>query len=81
MRTAGATAWYVRNHSANNADVLTLCRNEDLRQVQLAVNGSELITQMLVKEGEQVKKGQMLATQDTDKLTHSFNMQQVQMAS
>jgi HlyD family secretion protein len=60
-----AGAAYFGNHRAANADTLTLYGNVDIRQVQLAFNGSERIAQMLVKEGDQVKKGQLLATLDT----------------
>jgi HlyD family secretion protein len=60
-----ASAWYFGNHRAANGDTLTLYGNVDIRQVQLAFNGSERIAQMLVKEGDPVKKGQLLATLDT----------------
>jgi len=62
---AAGTAWYVGNHRAKSADALTLYGNVDIRQVQLAFNGSERIAQMLVKEGDPVKKGQLLAMLDT----------------
>jgi len=60
-----AGAWYFGSHRAANNDTLTLYGNVDIRQVQLAFNGSERIAQMLVKEGDPVKKGQLLATLDT----------------
>lgn len=79
---ASATAaWYFGNHRKNGADVLTLYGNVDIRQVQLAFNGSERITQMLAKEGDRVKKGQLLATLDTDRLSHNVDMQRAQLAS
>ena len=56
---------YFGNHRAANGDTLTLYGNVDIRQVQLAFNGSERIAKMLVKEGDPVKKGQLLATLDT----------------
>ena len=40
---------------------LLLYGNVDIREAQLAFNGSEHISQILVQEGEQVKKGQLLA--------------------
>jgi HlyD family secretion protein len=58
-------AAYFGNHRAANGDTLTLYGNVDIRQVQLAFNGSERIAQMLVKEGDPVTKGQLLATLDT----------------
>ena len=60
---------------------LTLYGNVDIRQVQLAFNGSERIARMLVKEGEPVKQGQLLATLDTVRLAHNVDLQQAQVAS
>lgn len=60
-----AGAAYFGNHRAANGDTLTLYGNADIRQVQLAFNGSERIAQMLAKEGDPVKKGQLLAMLDT----------------
>lgn len=42
---------------------LTLFGNIDIRQVELSFREPERIAQILVKEGEQVKAGQLLATQ------------------
>ena len=81
LGASGAAAWYFGNHRANNADTLTLYGNVDIRQVQLAFNGSERIAQMLVKEGDPVRKGQSLATLDTDRLAHNVELQQAQVAS
>lgn len=61
---AAAASWHFGNHRTTNADTLTLYGNVDIRQVQLAFNGSERIATMLVKEGGLVKKGQLLATLD-----------------
>lgn len=81
LGTSGTAAWYFGNHRASSANVLTLYGNVDIRQVQLAFNGSERIARMLVKEGESVRKGQLLATLDTDRLGHNVDMQQAQLAS
>lgn len=64
LTAAGAAVWYFASHRPNSVDVLTLYGNVDIRQVQLAFNGSERIAKMLVKEGDSVKKGQLLATLD-----------------
>jgi HlyD family secretion protein len=64
LSAAGAATWYFASHRAKSTDALTLYGNVDIRQVQLAFNGSERIAQMLVKEGDPVKKGQLLATLD-----------------
>ncbi len=49
---------------------LVLYGNVDIRQVALAFNGNERIADMLVQEGDKVKKGQLLATLDTLRLSH-----------
>ncbi|MCL5099065.1 MAG: efflux RND transporter periplasmic adaptor subunit, partial [Candidatus Omnitrophica bacterium] len=47
---------------------LVLSGNVDIRQVQLAFNGNERISSMLVQEGDRVKAGQLLATLETQRL-------------
>ncbi len=47
---------------------LTLQGNVDIRQVDLAFNASGRIAEMLVKEGDRVKAGQLLASIDTTRL-------------
>ena len=47
---------------------LVLFGNVDLRQVELAFNNSERIAEVLVQEGDKVKRGQVLARLDTGRL-------------
>jgi HlyD family secretion protein len=47
---------------------LTLQGNVDIRQVDLAFNASGRIAQVLVREGDRVKAGQVLASLDTKRL-------------
>src|SRR5512140_1220735 len=75
LGASGAAAWYVGNHRVDSSAVLTLYGNVDIRQVQLAFNGSERIAQVYVKEGEAVRKGQLLAMLDTERLTHNLELQ------
>jgi membrane fusion protein YbhG len=49
---------------------LVLHGNVDIRQVELAFNGNERVADMLVQEGDRVKKGRLLATLDTVRLSH-----------
>jgi HlyD family secretion protein len=77
----GSAAWYFTNHRTANADTLTLYGNVDIRQVQLAFNGSERIASMPAREGEHVKKGQLLATLDSTRLQANVDLQQAQMAA
>ena len=81
LGAAGAAGWYFSNHRAVSNDALTLYGNVDIRQVQLAFNGSERIATMQAKEGEQVRKGQLLATLDTARLASNVDLQQAQLAS
>ncbi len=62
----GGAWWYI--HRQSSSDPLTLFGNVDLRQASLAFEGSERIAQVLVEEGDVVKKGQVLARLDTDRL-------------
>src|SRR3954471_3649522 len=58
--------WWL--HGRAGKDVLTLYGNVDLRQVDLAFNNSERVTEVLVKEGDHVAPGQVLARLDTGRL-------------
>ena len=54
--------------SAKDQNQLTLYGNVDLRQVELAFNNSERISEVLVQEGDKVTRGQILARLDTSRL-------------
>ena len=59
--------WVVLNrHPTRNE--LTLYGNVDLREVDLAFNDSERIAEVLVQEGDHVRRGQLLAQLDTSRL-------------
>jgi HlyD family secretion protein len=58
--------WWLHGRSAR--DALTLYGNIDLRQVDLAFNDSERVSELLVKEGDKVSRGQVLARLDTGRL-------------
>jgi HlyD family secretion protein len=77
----GAVAWYFTNHRPVGGQALTLYGNVDIRQVQLAFNGSERIATMQAREGDPVRKGQLLATLDTVRLASNVDLQQAQLAS
>ncbi len=81
IASAGAAVWRLNNHRAGTADTLILYGNVDIRQVQLAFNGAERIAQVLVREGEPVRKGQLLATLDTERLARNVDLQKAQVAS
>jgi HlyD family secretion protein len=58
---AVAAYYFFINKQEEDSSTLNLYGNVDIREVQLAFNGSEHINQILVEEGESVKKGQLLA--------------------
>jgi HlyD family secretion protein len=64
-----AAFWFWQHREPRAAeDRLLLFGNVDIRQVQLAFNGSERIAALLVAEGDRVKTGQLLARLDTQRL-------------
>lgn len=77
---AGGAGYWARHNGESAPAALTLYGNVDIRQVQLAFNGSERIEQMLAAEGERVKKGQLLARLDPQRLAQNVDMQQAQLA-
>ena len=76
---AGAVYWYAR--PAPQAQQLVLYGNVDLRQVDLAFNGSERIAAVLVQEGDIVHKGEVLARLDTSRLEPQFEAAKAQVAA
>lgn len=66
---AGVWLWRERQLEEPVTD-LVMHGNVDIRQVELAFNGSERIAAMLVQEGEAVTEGQLLARLETERLTH-----------
>ncbi len=59
----GTLAWYFIPSNSEAANQLQLYGNIDIRQVELSFHDPEHIAEMYVKEGERVKKGQLLASQ------------------
>ncbi|MGE5302377.1 MAG: efflux RND transporter periplasmic adaptor subunit [Alphaproteobacteria bacterium] len=64
---AAAFFWWM-SHRENLARELVLYGNVDLRQVQLSFNNSERIAEVLVQEGDRVRRGQVVARLDTRRL-------------
>lgn len=73
LAVAGSAAWHFNHRNGGNGNELVLYGNVDIRQVQLAFNGSDRIAQMLAKEGEQVGKGQLLASLDKSSREEQVN--------
>jgi len=81
LGAVGAAGWHLTRNSSADNHALTLYGNVDIRQVQLAFNGSERIATMAAREGDPVKKGQLLATLDTVRLENNVKLQQAQLAA
>ncbi|MDE2508703.1 MAG: efflux RND transporter periplasmic adaptor subunit [Planctomycetota bacterium] len=73
--------WALTRPSESSREVLTLYGNVDIRDVQLALNESDRVASMLVKEGDRVRAGQLLATLDTRRLKASLARAEAQAAS
>jgi len=80
LATAAAIAWWRQNNFGPVTE-LVLYGNADIRQVELAFNASERIEEMRVREGERVKKGQLLATLDTQSLSQNVDQRAAQAAA
>src|SRR5438445_378543 len=83
LAVAGALAsvpwWLTQRHKT--AQELTLYGNVDLRQVELAFNNSERIAEVLVQEGDHVRRGQVLARLDTRRLEPQVAQAEAQAAA
>ena len=72
----GAGAYFWWHHSRQTeaeGNELVLYGNVDIREVRVAFNGSEHVSQMLVDEGDQVHAGQLLARLQTERLQASLD--------
>jgi membrane fusion protein PltH len=73
-------AWW-NSRGTGPSTELVLYGNVDLRQVQLAFNGSERIAAVLVQEGDPVHKGQLLARLDSSRLELQVAQAEAQTAA
>lgn len=65
---AAAGIWLATRDRTTHESALVLHGNMDIRQVELAFNASGRIDALLVREGDRVQKGQLLAKLDTTRL-------------
>ncbi|WP_206441618.1 efflux RND transporter periplasmic adaptor subunit [Amphritea opalescens] len=63
-----ALFWWRTEHGDNHDTSVQLYGNVDIREALLAFNSSEHIAEILVQEGDRVKKGQLLANLHTELL-------------
>jgi HlyD family secretion protein len=64
---AAGVAWWLIHRNESTTE-LTLYGNVDLRQVELPFNDNGRIAEVLVQEGDRVRRGQVLARLDTSRL-------------
>jgi HlyD family secretion protein len=81
LAAAAGGGWWWRAHHNGPQTELTLYGNLDLRQVDLAFNGSERIASVDAQEGDRVHKGQVLARLDTSRLEPQVAQAQAQVAA
>lgn len=81
LLSSGIYWWRGLNGALVQQDTLILYGNVDIREVRLAFNGSEHVARILVDEGDEVKKGQLLAQLHTDRLLTSRERASAQLAA
>lgn len=77
---AAGVAWWL-THRQPASDDIVLYGNIDLREVDLAFNDSQRVASVLVREGDSVRKGQVLARLDTSRLQPQLAQAQAQAAA
>jgi membrane fusion protein PltH len=73
-------AWWLTQGHATRHDVV-LYGNIDLREVDLAFNDSQRVAQVLAREGDRVRKGQVLALLDTSRLIPQLDQAEAEAAA
>ncbi len=82
LAAVGAGLWYYfLQDQKEHKNELVLYGNVDIRQVELAFNASERIAEIMVREGESVKTGQLLAVLETVRLQHDVDRATSQVAA
>ncbi len=79
LLVAAAGLYYYKSRPKDTG--LILYGNVDIRQISLAFNASERIDRMTAEEGDRVKKGDVLATLNTQTLTLAIAQTKAQIAS
>ncbi len=78
VAAVAAGVWWTKHKSQAPETELILHGNVDIRQVELAFNASGRIADILVREGDRVKQGQLLASLDTERLKLSLSQAEAQ---
>jgi HlyD family secretion protein len=78
---AGLVRFWFARHGAGAKGRLVLHGNVDIRQVQLAFNDRERITALLVREGDRVHAGQLVATLETHRFEAAVASDEAKVAA
>jgi HlyD family secretion protein len=82
LAAVGTGLWvHFLQDQTEHKNELVLYGNVDIRQVELAFNASERIAEIKVREGEPVKKGQLLAVLETVRFQHDVDRATSQVAA
>jgi HlyD family secretion protein len=81
LLVGGAAGAYWLTQRGAASPQLVIYGNVDLRQVDLPFNDSERISEVLVQEGDRVKKGQVLARLTLQRLTPQLEQAEAQAAA
>ena len=79
LAAAGSAWWWL--HRNETPEALKLYGNIDLRQVSLAFNNSERIAAVLVREGDHVHQGEVVAKLDASRLEPQVAQAEAQAAA
>jgi HlyD family secretion protein len=78
---AAAGWWWYQQEHRPAPSTLVLAGNVDIRQVELAFNANGRIERVLVREGQRVSSGELLAVLDSRRLGHGVAQAQAQGAA
>jgi HlyD family secretion protein len=81
LALAGGGVYLAKRNPAGNGNELALHGNVDIRQVELAFTAGGRVDQVLVREGERVAKGQLLARLDTERIRLALVQAEAQTAA
>jgi len=70
---------YLHQQQSNNENNIILYGNVDIREAQLAFNSTEHINELLVQEGDHVKKGQLLGSLHAEVIEAQLMQAQAQL--
>ncbi|MBW2679520.1 MAG: biotin/lipoyl-binding protein, partial [Deltaproteobacteria bacterium] len=73
--------WFIKMKNNPSTTELKIYGNIDIRDANLAFNEQERIAQVLVEEGDRVKKGQVLARLQTNRLEARIEEAEAQIAA